>query len=178
MPQFRSRTKTVTPNTAEATNGATPARKPSEQALELVDVTFGAAPRVAEAVRKSTEQLRNPQTREQELKRFQQQVEKLRNPRTRDAEFEVLRKRLDAEVEKAKAEGPERRRKATKQLVDEARKARKRVEPVYKQRVEPLVKQHVEPVYKKRVEPLVKQRVEPVYKQRVEPTVKKVAERV
>lgn len=167
MPQ--AHTKTIQTN-GKVTNGATPARKPSEQALEFVDVTFGAAPRVAEAVRKSVEQLRDPNTREQELKKFQQQVETLRNPRTRDAELETLRQRLDAEVEKAKAEGPERRRKATEQLVEQAKKARQRIEPVYKQRVEP--------VYKRRFEPLVKQRVEPVYKQRVEPTVKKVAERV
>lgn len=156
MPQFR--TKTVKPNTAEATNGAAPARKPSEQALEVVDVTFG----LAEAARKRVEQLRDSSTREQELKRLQQQVEALRNPSTRDAELETLRKRLDDEVEKAKAEGPAIRRKVTGQLVEQAKKARKRVEPVVKQRVEPVVKQ----------------RVEPVYKQRVEPTVRKVAERI
>jgi hypothetical protein len=149
--------------TAEATNGATPTRKPSEQALEYVDLTFGLAPTVAEAVRKLVEQLRDPSTREQELKTIQAQIERLRNPETRELELQTLRKRLDAEVEKAKTEGPVNRKKVTKQVVDQAQKARKRVEqtPVYKQ---------VEPVYKKRVEP--------VYKQRVEPTVKKVAERV
>jgi len=170
MPQLRFKRNTNN-TTEEAANGATPARKPSEQALEYVDVTFGLAPTFAEALRTRAEKLRDPSTREQELKIFQAQVERLRNPETRDAELETLRKRLDAEVEKAKVEGPEKRKKATKQLVDQAQKARKRVEktPVYKQ---------VEPVYKKRVEPVVKQRVEPVYRQRVEPTVKKVAERV
>ena len=58
----------------------------------------------------------------------------------------------------------------TDQIVDQTRKARDRVEPVYRDRVEP--------VYKKRVEPTVKKRFEPVYKQRVEPTVKRVRERV
>lgn len=176
MPQVRF--KPVKRNTAEAANGATPARKPSEHALEVVDVGFGVAPRLAEAIRKRVEQLRDPSTREQELKTLQQQVEKVRNPSTRDAELEALRTRLDAEVEKAKALGPERRRKATEQFVEQAKKARQRIEPVYKQRVEPVYKKRVEPLYKQHVEPVVKKRVEPIYKQRVEPTVKKVAERV
>lgn len=168
MPQLRFKRNTTNGPVEDA---ATPTRKPSEHALEYVDVTFGLAPTFAEAVRKQVETLRDPGTREQEVKKFQQQVERLRDPQTRDTELETLRKRLDTEVEKAKVEGPEKRKKATKQLVDQAQKARKRVEatPVYKQ---------VEPVYRKRVEPVVKQRVEPVYKQRVEPTVKKVAERV
>jgi hypothetical protein len=170
MPQ--AHTKNTTDET-ETTNGATPARKPSEQALEVVDVTFGAAPRVAEVVRNEVEKLRDSTTREQELKSLQRQVEKLRNPQTRDAEIEVLRKRLDVEVARAKAEGPVRRRKVTKQVVDQAKRARDRVEPVYG----PVYKR-VEPVYKRRVEPVVKQRVEPAYKQRVEPTVKRVLERV
>jgi hypothetical protein len=170
MPELRS--KRNSNKTAEATtNGATPTRKPSEQALEYVDVTFGLAPTLAEAVRKLVEQLRDPSTRDQELKTIQAQIERLRKPETRELELQTLRKRLDAEVEKAKTEGPVNRKKVTKQLVDQAQKARKRVEqtPVYKQ---------VEPVYKKRVEPVVKQRVEPVYKQRVEPAVKKVRERI
>ena len=170
MPQLRMKRNTNN-DTAEATNGAAPSRKPSEQALEYVDVTFGLAPTFAEAVRKRVEHLRDSSTRDQELKTFQAQVERLRNPETRELELQTLRKRLEAEVEKAKVEGPQNRKKVTKELVDQAQKARKRVEktPVYKQ---------VEPVYKKHVDPVVKQRVEPVYKQRVEPTVKKVAERV
>jgi hypothetical protein len=171
MPQ--AHTKTNTDETETTTNGTTPARKPSEQALEVVDVTIGAAPRVAEVVRNEVEKLRDSSTREQELKALQRQVEKLRNSNTREAELEVLRKRWDVEVAKAKAEGPEIRRKVTKQVVDQAKRARGRVEPVYG----PVYKR-VEPVYKKRVEPVVQKRVEPVYKKRVEPTVKRVLERV
>lgn len=162
MPELRFKRNTNNGTVATA-DDATPARKPSEQALEYVDVTFGLAPSFAEAIRKRFEHLRDSSTREQELKTFQAQVERIRNPETRELELQTLRKRLDAEVEKAKVEGPANRKKVTKQLVDQAQKARRRVEetPVYKQ---------VEPVYRKRVEP--------VYKQRVEPTVKKVAERV
>src|SRR5688572_23784037 len=139
MPQLHFKRNTNN-GTAEAADGATPARKPSEQALEYVDVTFGLAPTFAEAVRKRVEQLRDSSTREQELKTFQAQVERIRNPETRELELQTLRKRFDAEVEKAKVEGPANRKKVTKQLVDQAQKARKRVEqtPVYKQ---------VEPVY-------------------------------
>jgi hypothetical protein len=173
MPQAHTKPKTENTKTETTANGTTPARKPSEQALEVVDVTFGAVPRVAEVVRNEAEKLRDSSAREQELKSLQRQVEKLRNPRTRSAEIEVLRKRLDVEVAKAKAEGPVRRRKVTKQVVDQAKRARGRVEPVYG----PVYKR-VEPVYKRRVEPLVKQRVEPTYRQRVEPTVKRVLERV
>lgn len=160
MPQSHSKTKNG--STAVPENGATPARKPSEQALEVVDTTFGAVPIVAEAVRKTVEQLRDPSTRERELQSLQHRVNTLRDPRTRDGEIETLRQQLNAEVEKAKAEGPEVRRKVTGQFVEQAKKARQRVEPVYKQRVEPVYKQ----------------RVEPVYKQRVEPTVKRVRERI
>jgi len=91
MPPFKRSTNA---DTVEATNGATPSRKPSEQALEYVDVTFGLAPSFAEAVRKRVEHLRDSSTREQELKTFQQQIERLRNSETREAELETLRKRL------------------------------------------------------------------------------------
>jgi hypothetical protein len=169
MPQAHTKNN----DTEATTNGATTARKPSEQALEVVDVTIGAAPRVTEAVRKQVEQLRDKSTRQAELKSLQRQIEKLRNPRTRDTELEVIRKRLDVEVAKAKAEGPQIRRKVTKQVIDQAKRARGRVEPVYG----PVYKR-VEPVYKKRVEPVYKKRVEPAYKKRVEPTVKRVRERI
>lgn len=169
MPQAHTKTKTDTKGQVE-TNGATPARKPSEQALEVVDVTFGAAPRVAEIVRNTIERLRDPETRDAELQMLQNRVNTLRDPLTRDGELEKLRQELNTEVEKAKVEGPRIRRKVTEQVVDQAKKAQKRVEPVYKQRVEPIVKDRVEPVYK--------QRFEPTYKQHVEPTVKKVRERV
>jgi cation transport regulator ChaC len=159
---MQSHTKTVKTTEEAEQNGASPARKPSEQALEVVDVTFGAMPRVAEVVRETIEKLRDPSTRTQELEALQRRVNTLRDPQTRDGELESLRKSLTAEIERAKVEGPRLRRKATDQFVDQTKKARKRVEPVYKDRVEPLYKEHVEPVYK----------------QRVEPTVKKVRERV
>jgi hypothetical protein len=167
MPQ--SHTKTPV-STTETENGHTPARKPSEQALEVVDTTFGAVPRVADAVRKRVDQLRDPDTRSHELETIQHQLNTLRDPSTRDAELESLRQRLNHEVEQARIDGPRIRRKVTGQFVDQAKKARERVEPVYRERVEPVVK----PVYRERVAPVV----EPVYRQRVEPTVKRVRERI
>lgn len=101
MPQFRNSKKQTAQE--EQQNGATAARKPSEQALEVVDVTFGAVPRVAEIVREAVTKLRDPSQRE------------------------ALRKRLTAELERAKVEGPPRRRKATEQFVEQTRKARQRV---------------------------------------------------
>jgi cation transport regulator ChaC len=124
MPQFRnSKKRTV----EEEQQDATAPRKPSEQALEVVDVTFGAVPRVAEIVRETVTKLRDPNTRSQELEQLQRRVNTLRDPQTRDSELEALRKRLTAEIEKAKAEGPPRRRKATEQFVEQTRKARQRV---------------------------------------------------
>ncbi|MGH2955518.1 MAG: hypothetical protein ACRDL6_00790 [Solirubrobacterales bacterium] len=125
MPQFRNSKKQTAQE--EQQNGATTARKPSEQALEVVDVTFGAVPRVAEIVREAVAKLRDPNTRNQELEALQRRVNTLRDPQTRDTELEALRKRLTAEIEKAKAEGPPRRRKATEQFVEQTRKARQRV---------------------------------------------------
>jgi hypothetical protein len=97
-------------------------------------------------------------------------VQTLRNSKGRKSEIESLRKRLAAEIEKAEAKGGDVRRQVTDQLIGQARKARDRVEPVYKERVEPVYKERVEPVYKKRVEP--------VYRERFEPAVKKVRERI
>jgi len=124
MPQLRNSKKRTVEE--EQQNGAT-TRKPSEQALEVVDVTFGAVPRVAEVVRETIAKLRDPETRQQELDQLQRRVNTLRDPQTRDTELDALRKRLTAEIEKAKAEGPPRRRKATEQFVEQTRKARKRV---------------------------------------------------
>jgi hypothetical protein len=159
MPQ--SRTKT------DATEDG---RRPSEQALEVVDVTFGAVPRVAEAVRTKVDQWRKPETRSEEIETLQNRVSTLRDPQTRTGELETLRRRFTDEVEKAKADGTVARRKVTDQVVEQARKARGRVEPVYKKRVEPIVRQRVEPVYR--------EHVQPVYRERVEPTVKRVRERI
>jgi hypothetical protein len=125
MPQFRnSKKKSIE---EEQQNGAAPARKPSEQALEVVDVTFGAVPRVAEIVRETVTKLRDPSTRNQELEQLQKRVNTLRDPSTRNTELEALRKRLTAEIQKAKVAGPPRRRKATEQFVEQTRKARERV---------------------------------------------------
>ena len=160
-----------TPDTeVHSTNGVATGRKPSEQALQVVDVAVGAVPEAADAFTKTVDQLRDPEARSQELQTLQNQVNNLRDSSTRDAQVETLKQRLTAEIEKAEARGGDIRRQVTDQIVEQARKARDQLEPVYRERVEP--------VYKERVEPTVKKRVEPVYKERVEPTVKKVRERV
>jgi hypothetical protein len=161
-----TKTKTET-KTTEAT---TDARKPSDQALQAVDVAIGAGPTVAESVRTTAGTWTNSETRSQEIDTLQKRVQTLRNADGRKSEIETLRKRLAAELEKAEAKGGDVRRQVTDQLIGQARKARDRVEPVYRERVEPVVKKRVEPVYK--------ERVEPVYRKRVEPTVQKVRERV
>ncbi len=162
-----SKTKSKTEEkTAVTTNG----RKPSEQALQAVDVAVGAVPTVAEAVRTTAETWTNSETRSQEIDTLQKRVQTLRDPKTRTTELESLRGRLGSELEKAETKGGDVRRQVTEQLIGQARKARERVEPVYRDRVEP--------VYRQRVEPVVKERVEPIYRDRVEPAVKKVRERI
>ena len=160
------------------TNGTATARKPSEQALQVVDVAVGAVPEAAEAVTKTVEQFRDPEARSQELQTLQHRVNNLRDPNTRDAQVETLKQRLTSEIEKAEARGGQIRKQVTDQIVEQARKARDRVEPVYRDRVEPVYKQRVEPTVKSRVEPVYRDRVAPVYRDRVEPTVKKVRERI
>jgi hypothetical protein len=125
MPQSRNSKKRTAQE--EQQNGGTAARKPSDQALEVVDVTFGAVPRVAELVREVVTKLRDPNTRNKELEQLQRRVSTLRDRQARDSELEALRKWLTAELQKAKVEGPPRRRKATKQFVEQTRKARERV---------------------------------------------------
>ena len=154
-----TKTKTTTSTQAEATGNG---RKPSQQVLQAVDVAVGAPPTVAETVRTTADTWRNSETRSKELETLQKRVKTLRDRQGRTSEIETLRKRLASEIEKAEAKGGDIRREVTDQLVGQARKARKRVEPVYRERVEP--------VYKKRVEP--------VYKERVEPAFKRVAERI
>ena len=156
--------------TEEKTEVTTNGRKPSEQALQAVDVAVGAVPTVAENVRSTADTWRNSETRSQEIETLQKRVQTLRDPQARTTEIESLRKRLGSEIEKAEAKGGDVRRQVTEQLIGQARKARERVEPVYRDRVEPIVKERVEPVYK--------QRVEPIYRDRVEPAVKKVRERI
>jgi hypothetical protein len=164
--EMATKTKTET-KTTEATSDV---RKPSDQALQAVDVAIGAGPTVAESVRTTAETWTNSETRSQEIDTLQKRVQTLRNAKGRKSEIETLRKRLAAELEKAEAKGGDVRRQVTDQLVGQARKARDRVEPVYRERFEPVVKKRVEPVYK--------ERFEPVYRKRVEPAVQKVRERV
>jgi hypothetical protein len=165
--------------TEEKKTEATPeTRKPSEQALQAVDVAVGAVPTVAENVRSTADTWRNSETRSQEIETLQKRVKTLRDPQARTSEIESLRKRLGSEIEKAEAKGGDVRRQVTDQLIGQARKARERVEPVYRDRVEPVVKERVEPVYRERVQPVVKDRVEPLYRDRVEPAVKRVRERI
>jgi cation transport regulator ChaC len=137
MPTKTSTTKTQTQTKTETT---TAGRKPSDQALQAVDVAIGAGPTVAENVRTTAETWTKSETRSQELDALQKRVQTLRNSEGRKSEIETLRKRLAAELEKAEAKGGDVRRQVTDQLVGQARKARDRVEPVVKERVEPAVK--------------------------------------
>src|SRR4051812_6745630 len=159
-------TQEKTTKTEATSNGP----KPSEQALQAVDVAVGAVPTVAENVRTTADTWRKSETRTKEIETLQKRAKSLRDSQGRNSEVEALRKRLGAEIEKAEAKGGDVRRQVTDQLIGQARKARNRVEPVYRERVEP--------VYKERVEPIVKERFQPVYRERVEPTVKRVRERI
>jgi hypothetical protein len=151
-------------------NGAVTASKPSEQALQAVDVAVGAVPHAADTVSKTVEVWRKPETRSKELETLQNRVSKLRDSKTRSNELETLRKRLADEIERAGTRGGDVRKQVTDQLIGQARRARERVEPVYRERVEP--------VYRERLEPVVRKRFEPVYRQRLEPSVKRVRERI
>ena len=135
MPTKTSSTKTQTQTKTEATAAD---RKPSDQALQAVDVAIGAGPTVAETVRTTAETWTNSETRSHEIDVLQKRVQTLRDSKGR--------KRLAAELEKAEAKGGDVRRQVTDQLVGRARKARERVEPVYRERVEPAVKKVVERV--------------------------------
>jgi hypothetical protein len=151
-------------------NGAPAASKPSEQALQAVDVAVGAVPQAADTVSKTVEVWRKSETRSKELETLQNRVSNLRDSKTRSTELETLRKRLAEEIERAGTRGGDVRKQVTDQLIGQARKARDRVEPVYRERFEPVVKERVEPVYR--------ERVEPVYRERLEPAVKRVRERI
>ena len=126
--------------TEEQTEVITDGRKPSEQALQAVDVAFGAVPTVAEAVRNTADTWRNPETRSEEIETLQKWVSTLREAEARTSEVESLRRRLGSELEKAETKGGDVRRQVTEQLIGQARKARERVEPVYRERVDPTVK--------------------------------------
>jgi FixJ family two-component response regulator len=126
--------------TTVAENGTAPERRPSEQALQVVDRAVGSVPIVAEHVRNAVDQLTKPETRDQELQTVQHQVDNLRDAETRPAQVETFRQRLNTELERAEVKGADVRRQVTDRVVEETRKARERVEPVYRERVEPTVK--------------------------------------
>lgn len=172
------KTQTQTPRAAQQAEpeARTNGRKPSEQALQAVDVAVGVVPTVADAVRNTAGAWRKQGS--QELDSLQKRVQTLRDPQARTTEIDSLRNRLGSELEKAEAKGGDVRRQVTEQLIGQARKARERVEPVYRDRVEPVVKERVQPVYRDRVEPVVRDRVEPIYRDRLEPAVKRVRERI
>jgi molecular chaperone GrpE (heat shock protein) len=135
-----TKTKTQTTTTTEQTSSG---RKPSDQAVQAVDVAIGAGPAVADTVRTTAETWTDSEARSQEIDALQKRVQTLRNSQGRKSEIETLRKRLTAELEKAETKGGDVRRQVTDQLVGRARKARGRFEPVYRERVEPTVKKVV-----------------------------------
>jgi regulator of replication initiation timing len=97
----------------------------------------------------TAETWRKSETRSREIEALQKRVQNLRDRKGRSAEIESLRKRLGSELEKAEAKGGDIRRQVTEQLVGQARKARDRVEPVYKERFEPVYRQRVGPAVKR-----------------------------
>jgi hypothetical protein len=126
-------TATKTTKTQTKTQTATTdARKPGDQALQVVDVAVGTPPTVAEAVRSTAEAWTNSEARSKEIDTLQKRVQTLRDSKGRKSEIESLRKRLAAEIEKAETRGGDVRRQVTDQLVGQARKARSRVEPTVK----------------------------------------------
>src|SRR5438093_7031079 len=141
-------TKTTKTET-KTTQATTDDRKTSEQALQAVDVAIGVGPTVAENVRTTAETWSNSETRSQEIDALQKKVQTLRKSDGRKSEIESLRKRLAVELEKAEAKGGDVRRQVTDQLIGQARKARDRVEPVYKERFEPVYRDRVEPAGKR-----------------------------
>jgi hypothetical protein len=162
--------KTEMPKKQPITENDVAASKPSGQALQAVDVAVGAVPQAADAVRTTVDHWSKAETRSKEIEAIQSKVSTLRNRETRSSELETLRQRLADEIERAGARGGDVRKQVTEQLVGRARKARGRVEPVYRERLEPVVRERFEPVYRRRLEP--------VYRERVEPTVKRVRERI
>lgn len=149
-------TKTKSTTSTKTTTKTTTDRKPADQALQVVDVAVGAPAVAVDNAKRTVGQLRDAQGRTQEIELLQNRVNNLRDKNTRPAQVETLKQLLTAEIEKAEKRGGDVRRQVTDQVVDQARKARQRVEPVYKDRVEPVYKQRVEPVVKERVEPTVK----------------------
>jgi hypothetical protein len=139
-PKTKSKTDEKTTTATNGRKSSEQARKPSDQALQVVDVSIGVVPTVAENVRDTADTWRKSETRSQELETLQKRVKSLRHPQKRTTEIDALRKRLGSELEKAEAKGGDVRRQVTEQLIGQARKARTRVEPAYRDRVEPVVK--------------------------------------
>src|SRR3954449_9274026 len=71
-----TRTNNQKPETAK-TESAGDGRKPSEQALQAVDVAVGAAPPVADTVRETADNWRNAETRSREIETLQNRVKTL-----------------------------------------------------------------------------------------------------
>ena len=139
-PKTKSKTSQKTTSTQTGRKTATSGRKPSDQALQVVDVSIGAAPTVAENVRDTADTWRKHESRTREIETLQKRVKRLRSRQTRTREIDALRQRLGSELEKAESKGGDVRRQVTEQLIGRARKARERVEPVYRDRFEPVVK--------------------------------------
>ena len=129
-PKTKSKTSQKTSTAAKAPKTQTSARKQSGQALQVVDVSIGVVPTVAENVRGTADTWRKSETRSRELETLQKRVKSLRDRQSRTSEIDALRKRLGSELEKAEAKGGDVRRQVTEQLVGQARKARHRVERV------------------------------------------------
>jgi Arc/MetJ-type ribon-helix-helix transcriptional regulator len=101
-------------------------RTPGDQALQVVDVTVGAYASVADAVRSMVEQWRDPRTRAKEL--------------------DSLRRQVNSGLVKVENRGGELRQQVTDDVSGRARRARKRVEPVYRRRVKPVYRRRVKRV--------------------------------
>ena len=72
MPTTTPNTQEKTANAQEKTAATANGRKPSEQALQAVDVAIGAGPTVAENVRTTADTWRKSETRSREIETLQQ----------------------------------------------------------------------------------------------------------
>ena len=106
------------PSTENGT--ATTASKPSNQALQAVDVAVGAVPQAADNVKKTVGTWRKSETRSKELETLQNRVSTLRDSKTRSSELETLRKRLADEIDRAGTRGGDVRKQVTDQLIGRA----------------------------------------------------------
>src|SRR5687768_12974599 len=104
-----AQTKAPTQTEEVIENGTAP-RKPSDQALQAVDVAVGAVPTVADNVRHAVDQWRHAGTRSQEIETLQARISNLRDANTRPAQLETLKRQFEAEVEKANKRGTDVRK--------------------------------------------------------------------